>query len=201
MPVVALVFLALCFVTLFVLRTALHWWRTGETGMHLFADPVGSPAWWAGASGLLALAAAAAAPLAAIGGLAGGIAPTGFAAVHAVGLLACAAGLVGCLWAQLSMGASWRIGVAADQKTELVTHGIYAHVRNPIFSFMVVSAAGLCLLVPNALSVAALALTVVCVELQVRVVEEPYLRRVHGDSYAAYTAKVGRFVPGIGRMV
>jgi protein-S-isoprenylcysteine O-methyltransferase Ste14 len=37
-------------------------------------------------------------------------------------------------------------------------------------------------------------------ELHVRRVEEPYLRRTHGDEYAAYAAQVGRFVPGIGRM-
>ena len=119
--------------------------------------------------------------------------------MNALGLLLCAAGLAGCVWAQLSMGESWRIGVAQDERTELVTRGPFAHVRNPIFSFMVVSAAGLCLLVPSLLSLAALALTVACVELQVRAVEEPYLRRVHGAAFADYTARVGRFVPGIGR--
>jgi protein-S-isoprenylcysteine O-methyltransferase Ste14 len=37
-------------------------------------------------------------------------------------------------------------------------------------------------------------------ELQVRAVEEPYLIRSHGDAYRAYAARVGRFLPGIGRL-
>ena len=37
-------------------------------------------------------------------------------------------------------------------------------------------------------------------ELQVRVVEEPHLLRAHGGAYASYAARVGRFVPGVGRL-
>ena len=40
---------------------------------------------------------------------------------------------------------------------------------------------------------------VIGVQLEVRVVEEPYLRRVHGDAYEQYTTSVGRFLPRIGR--
>jgi protein-S-isoprenylcysteine O-methyltransferase Ste14 len=47
---------------------------------------------------------------------------------------------------------------------------------------------------------AALLLAVVAIEMQVRVVEEPYLRRTHGDAYTAYAARGGRFLPGIGRL-
>jgi protein-S-isoprenylcysteine O-methyltransferase Ste14 len=38
------------------------------------------------------------------------------------------------------------------------------------------------------------------VQVQVRLVEEPYLLRVHGDAYRAYAARTGRFVPGVGRL-
>src|SRR5918996_1007579 len=40
---------------------------------------------------------------------------------------------------------------------------------------------------------------VIGLEMQVRLVEEPYLRRAHGDEFGAYEARVGRFVPGVGR--
>lgn len=43
------------------------------------------------------------------------------------------------------------------------------------------------------------ALVVAGIEGHVRVVEEPYLRRVHGDRYRDHTAEVGRFVPLHGR--
>ncbi|MEO3765120.1 hypothetical protein [Streptomyces sp. B5E4] len=46
---------------------------------------------------------------------------------------------------------------------------------------------------------AALIALVVAIQLPVRVVEEPYLTAVHGDAYAAHTARAGRFLPGIGR--
>jgi protein-S-isoprenylcysteine O-methyltransferase Ste14 len=41
-------------------------------------------------------------------------------------------------------------------------------------------------------------LLVTSIELQVRCVEEPHLLRAHGDTYRAYTADAGRFVPGVG---
>jgi protein-S-isoprenylcysteine O-methyltransferase Ste14 len=40
---------------------------------------------------------------------------------------------------------------------------------------------------------------VVALEIQVRLVEEPYRRRVHGDHYGDYAARTGRFVPLTGR--
>lgn len=63
---------------------------------------------------------------------------------------------------------------------------------------MVLTVLGLTLMTPNPLSVLALVVITVAIQLQVRVVEEPYLARTHGEGYAAYLASVGRFVPGVG---
>jgi hypothetical protein len=49
-------------------------------------------------------------------------------------------------------------------------------------------------------SAATPAALVAAVQLQVRAVEEPHLRATHGDAYAAYAARTGRFVPRIGRL-
>ncbi len=49
------------------------------------------------------------------------------------------------------------------------------------------------------MAVAGFALLLTTIELQVRIVEEPYLTRVHGPDYQAYLASTGRFAPGIGR--
>ena len=65
---------------------------------------------------------------------------------------------------------------------------------------MFLSSAGLAVMVPNLVSLAALLLAVVALALQVRAVEEPYLRRVHGSAYLRYAARVGRFLPGLGRL-
>jgi len=101
--------------------------------------------------------------------------------------------------AQLGMGASWRIGVDPDEVTELVRSGIYGVVRNPIYSGMVVFAAGQALAHANVVSVAAVVLMAAGVEIQVRAVEEPYLDRTHGPRYRQWAARTGRFVPAVGR--
>jgi protein-S-isoprenylcysteine O-methyltransferase Ste14 len=98
------------------------------------------------------------------------------------------------------MGDSWRVGVDPAERTELVTDGPFALVRNPIFAAMIPFFAGIALLAPNALTIAGAVLLVAALELQIRFVEEPHLSRVHGQSYDDYAARVGRFVPGVGRL-
>ena len=43
-------------------------------------------------------------------------------------------------------------------------------------------------------------LLIVGLEIQVRLVEEPHLLRSHGESYRRYAERVGRFLPGVGRL-
>ena len=97
------------------------------------------------------------------------------------------------------MGASWRIGVDPDERTGLVTHGLFALVRNPIFTAMLVTALGLTLMVGNVISLTGLAALFAALEVQVRLVEEPYLLTVHGPDYERYSTTAGRFLPGLGR--
>jgi protein-S-isoprenylcysteine O-methyltransferase Ste14 len=73
-------------------------------------------------------------------------------------------------------------------------------VRSPIFTAMLTTLAGLMLMVPTVVSAAAWLCLLVAVELQVRLVEEPYLLATHRQDYAPYAARVGRFLPGLGRL-
>ena len=118
---------------------------------------------------------------------------------HVIGIVLAIVGVAMTLLAQSAMGSSWRIGVDAQERPVLVTDGPFAIVRNPVFAAMLPIALGLALLVPNLLSLAGLIVLVVAVELQARVVEEPYLLRVHG-AYAEYAARVGRFAPRLERL-
>jgi protein-S-isoprenylcysteine O-methyltransferase Ste14 len=54
--------------------------------------------------------------------------------------------------------------------------------------------------VPNVVALAGLVALLIALEIQVRLVEERHLLRAHGDSYRQYAARVGRFVPGLGRL-
>jgi protein-S-isoprenylcysteine O-methyltransferase Ste14 len=49
-------------------------------------------------------------------------------------------------------------------------------------------------------ALAGLVLLLASVEIQARLVEEPHLLRVHGEPYAAYARRTGRFLPGLGRL-
>jgi protein-S-isoprenylcysteine O-methyltransferase Ste14 len=118
----------------------------------------------------------------------------------AAGLALSLLGLAALLWSQSSMGDSLRIGVDPGERTALVTAGPFRWVRNPIYSAMLVYVAGVVLLVPNAASLVAFGVLALGLDLHVRLVEEPYLAATHGSSYASYAARVGRFVPGVGKL-
>jgi protein-S-isoprenylcysteine O-methyltransferase Ste14 len=119
---------------------------------------------------------------------------------HLAGLALCGIGIVGTFAAQMAMGTSWRIGVDPEERTELVTGGVFRLCRNPIYSFMIVAWAGFALLVPTWVAPVAGALLIIGLEIQVRLVEEPHLVRTHGEPYGAWASRVGRFVPGLGRL-
>ncbi|MBW0011633.1 isoprenylcysteine carboxylmethyltransferase family protein [Mycobacterium sp.] len=120
--------------------------------------------------------------------------------VQYVGIVIATVGIAATMYAQLEMGDSWRIGVDQKETTTLVHTGVFGIIRNPIYSAMFTFGIGIVLVTPNPVACAGLILLVATVELQVRLVEEPYLLRTHGDAYRAYAARVGRFLPSVGLM-
>jgi protein-S-isoprenylcysteine O-methyltransferase Ste14 len=121
-------------------------------------------------------------------------------ALHVLGIVLATLGGLSVFAAQLGMGENWRIGVSDEQRTDLVTGGWFSVCRNPIYAAMIVGWTGFGLMVPTWLALAAVVVIAIGLELLVRVVEEPYLIRTHGTEYGAYAARVGRFVPGVGRL-
>jgi protein-S-isoprenylcysteine O-methyltransferase Ste14 len=109
-----------------------------------------------------------------------------------------AAGLALVMAAQAQMGASWRIGIDAEA-TPLVTGGLFAIVRNPIYSGLCLFGAGLLLVSPSPwLGAIELAAGILIRVQTLR--EERYLRRLHGRSFEDWAGRVGRFLPWIGRV-
>lgn len=184
----------------FGLRSWIQWHRTGSSGFHGIGGRPGSAEWSAGFLFAAALVAGVSAPVLAVTGVLDPFDLLDHTALHVLGGALAVGGIALTLYAQLAMGASWRIGVDHTERTELVTSGPFALVRNPIFTAMLPTALGLALLVPNAVALAAVIALLAALELQVRVVEEPHLLRTHGGEYARYAARVGRFLPGIGRL-
>jgi protein-S-isoprenylcysteine O-methyltransferase Ste14 len=119
--------------------------------------------------------------------------------VFVMGALVAAGSIVFVTAAQLQMGASWRIGVDPAERTALITTGLFASVRNPIYTGMVAFAVAQAMMFLGYWSAAAVVAMVAGVEVQVRAVEEPYLRDVHGRDFDRWARRAGRFVPLLGR--
>lgn len=199
METAALALYGIFIVSGFGWRSYRQWRLTGSTGMRGFHGRPGSLEWLAGAGFVVAILLGALAPLLQWLGVLSPVAWLDHWAVHTLGAIAAILGIAATLLAQESMGESWRIGVDASETTRLIDNGVFKLVRNPIFTAMLIFGAGVALLAPNGLALLAFATLATSIELQVRIVEEPYLRRTHGLRYAEYTSRVGRFIPGLGR--
>ena len=187
-PVVLSLLLQALFVLLaFGWRTVVQLRKTGGTGFVAHRE-----------RGLQAKAAGLALTvglLAVVVGTASADTRGGWDAVSVLGVAVMLAGLLVTLSAQRAMGSSWRIGVDADERTELVTAGLFGRVRNPIFTGMLLFAGGSALTVPTVVTVLGLVAAVAGIVAQVHLVEEPHLRRLHGPAYDGFVARTGRFLP------
>ena len=109
-----------------------------------------------------------------------------------IGVIFCAIGISITIFSQYQMGEGWRIGVDKSEKTQLVTQGIYSHVRNPIYSGVMLFAIGLLILIPHLYMLLSLGVGYISIEVHVRYVEEPHLYALHGTSYTDYANQVNR---------
>jgi protein-S-isoprenylcysteine O-methyltransferase Ste14 len=200
MPELALVLLVVFGGFAFGVRVLIQLWRTGSTGLHGLSPDAGPVEWAAGASLVAGFALSAVGPLLDQGGSLDPIAALDGDFGRAAGVVLALGGMAITIGAQLAMGDAWRIGVDPEERTELVTDGPFAVVRNPIYSGMIPFFWGIVLLVPNVVTLAGAVCVTLALELQTRIVEEPYLLRTHGERYADYAARVGRFLPRVGRI-
>ena len=95
--------------------------------------------------------------------------------------------------AMVTMRDSWRAGIPAEDKTELVTNGIYKFSRNPAFLGFDFMYAGVLLMYFNPLTAVFSLFAAVTLHLQI-MQEEKYLTSVFGSSYTAYKSRVFRYL-------
>ncbi len=111
-----------------------------------------------------------------------------FAAALAV---ACLAATARC-WAH--MGRDWRMAVNTDPAQKLITDGMFARIRHPIYAFSILLMLCTMLIVPTPpmLVVGIVHVGLMFIKAQN---EERHLLGIHGDGYARYLAQTGRFLP------
>ncbi len=93
----------------------------------------------------------------------------------------------------LCMKDSWRAGIPANDKTELVTGGIYAYSRNPAFLGFDLQYIGMLLMYCNLLTEMFTVFAIVMLHLQI-LQEERYLNATFGRAYLDYRHRVFRYL-------
>jgi len=114
-----------------------------------------------------------------------------------IGIVICLAGIVLTSYSQFSMGRNWRMGVDENEKTMLVTTGIYSLVRNPIYTGVAIFLLGQLLLIPYLTTLVFVVMALISIHLHVRYIEEPYLLSQHGEPFIHYQQSTGAYLPKI----
>ncbi len=109
---------------------------------------------------------------------------TGFAIIHLA--------LLWIILAQVQMSNSWRVGIDHAAKTELKINGLFSVSRNPVFLGMLLTLAGVFLILPNAITLLVFVASTLLFQVQVRL-EEKYLAKTHGETYLNYCKKTDRW--------
>jgi protein-S-isoprenylcysteine O-methyltransferase Ste14 len=115
-------------------------------------------------------------------------------AIRWLGAAVAAAALLATMRCWKIMGRSWRMGVIPGERTELVTRGIYARVRHPIYTLSLLLMAATVVVLPTA-PIAALAVVHVGLLWTKARNEERFLLDAHGSAYTEYLERTGGFLP------
>jgi protein-S-isoprenylcysteine O-methyltransferase Ste14 len=94
----------------------------------------------------------------------------------------------------MRMGKDWRMDVDLHQKAALITDGLFAYIRHPIYAFSILLMFCSAIIVPTAPMIAIAVIHVALMNVKARN-EERHLLTVHGDAYARYLRASGRFIP------
>jgi len=95
--------------------------------------------------------------------------------------------------ALINLKDSWRVGVLEDQKTELISTGIYRFTRNPYFVSYFLMFAAYTIILQN-LILFGLSIVGFLFVHNMIMKEEKFLYSVHGDAYAQYKMRVPRYI-------
>jgi protein-S-isoprenylcysteine O-methyltransferase Ste14 len=117
-----------------------------------------------------------------------------FMGIDIAGFVMGMTGLSFCLYAQIKMGTSWRVGIDEKVKTQLITTGLYSLIRNPTYLGLFLLNIGVWLIWPTWTIFLLNVLFFLFLEIQVRC-EEDYLSSTHGEQYSDYKNRTKRYLP------
>jgi protein-S-isoprenylcysteine O-methyltransferase Ste14 len=112
-----------------------------------------------------------------------------------VGLLLIVVAFILLVLGQMALGQAWRLGIDEEHPGELVTGGIYAISRNPIYLFFDLYFVGTFLLNGTLCFALAALFTVLNLHYQI-LSEERHLSKLFGVAYDTYCMRTARYWPG-----
>src|SRR5262245_18918261 len=114
-------------------------------------------------------------------------------AISWVGVFLCFSGLTFFLLSLVSFGKSFRVGIDIDHPDKLVTTGVFAFSRNPLYVAFGLVLLGQFLVFPNWIMLVYLAAGIWLFHRQI-LREEEFLRKHYGQEYAEYCNRVRRYL-------
>lgn len=113
--------------------------------------------------------------------------------LKSTGAILIISGLLLFIWALISFGNSWRIGIDKDNPGGLITSGVFSFTRNPIFVFIDLYFIGTFFIITN-LFFAIFAIAVLAgIHFQI-LQEEHFLHEHYKSDYKSYAQKVRRYI-------
>lgn len=111
------------------------------------------------------------------------------------GIFLMASSILLMILSQLDMGRSWRIGIPAkkEESQSLITSGLYAYSRNPIYVAIMLFIMGAAVLVPGPITIGSFVVTFMLLQ---RIIEreEAFMAASFGKDYEAYCHEVRRWL-------
>lgn len=110
-----------------------------------------------------------------------------------IGVLYCLVGLLFFLWSLVSFGQSFRVGIDIDHPDRLITTGIFAFSRNPVYVAFALVLIGQFLIFSNWILLVYLGAAIWLFHRQV-LREEEYLKKHYGQEFSEYCRRVRRYL-------
>ena len=95
------------------------------------------------------------------------------------------------------LGKNWSVTLEVREGHQLVTQGVYAHVRHPMYASFLLWGVTQALLIPNWIAGFAGLAAVLALYTVRQSREEAMMRDTFGAEYDAYSARTKRLIPGI----
>ena len=95
------------------------------------------------------------------------------------------------------LGTNWSITLEVREKHQLVTQGVYRHIRHPMYLALLVYSMGQALAVPNWIAGPSYGVAMVLLFALRFAREERMMREEFGNDYDAYMRRTKRLVPGV----